>query len=195
MAPHSPQPGCGSSAGPSPSPPGAPQSFPRGTAWGWGHPTGSSARTGHPAPPFCSLPSSGHTSQGGLPPIQVPLALSSCVRAPPELGQGSPSVSGPGPRRTWPAGLAPRSVRWDPGGRSPPSFREGKTRCKGCTETPGLAVSSGERCSQTLGQGGWGSPASHTYLRVSLRAARSRGSSTSALWGFSEIATLARRVS
>lgn len=62
-------------------------------------------------------------------------------------------------------------------------------------EPRSLAVSSGGRCPQTLGWGGWGGPVSHTYLRVSLRAARSRGSSVSALWGFSEIATLARRVS
>ena len=60
---------------------------------------------------------------------------------------------------------------------------------------PGSVVKPSKRALQARGQGHGEVQVHLAYLKVSLRAARSKGSSVMALWGFSEIRASATRLS
>ena len=60
---------------------------------------------------------------------------------------------------------------------------------------PGSVVKPSKRALQARGQGRGEVQVHLAYLKVSLRAARSKGSSVMALWGFSEIRASATRLS
>lgn len=89
--------------------------------------------------------------------------------------------------------MVPRTEKWDPRGQSAPSFSREGEQVQGMMHpwavllvAPGSVWEPHERCSHS---------GSLTYLRVSLRAACSRGSSVVAFWGFSEIEASASRLS
>lgn len=195
LGPYSPRPGCGSSAGPSLSSRIGPRRYPRGTACAREHPPESLAVLG-PSLPHCSLPSPAHTGRGHLP---------HCLRTGKPRAGGAAALRLPGPPKLpWPEQpRAGEDTEVGPRGRSTPLL-VGKSRCRAGYPWAKLLISAPPPpsvckprvwCLQTGGRGTGTAGVSQAYLRVSLRAARSRGSSVIAFWGFSEILAAAARLS
>lgn len=97
--------------------------------------------------------------------------------------------------------MAPGALKWDPRGRRAPMPLGRVRRGAGLASRAKLLHSPRiwlqAPLSTALQTGGQDAAARvcHTYRKVSLMAARSRGSSEVALWGFSQILASAARLS